>query len=172
MKLQPTIFRNAVISPDQLYRYSLIRRWGLDYSKVAFVLLNPSTADATKDDPTIRRCIRFAQRWGYDGMVVLNIFALRSTDPKILKYHPDPIGPQNREFFLTELVGCGEVICGWGAHGKILGQGDTALKWIRESGHEPKVWKLTKDGQPWHPLYLKSDLMPYTLRKGIQGGYV
>jgi hypothetical protein len=87
-------------------------------------MLNPSTADASQDDPTIRRCIGFARQWGCGRLVVLNLFAFRATDPADLKRAADPVGPENRAWFdrtlVDDLVG-GPVVCGWGVHGAHLG---------------------------------------------------
>ena len=90
-------------------------------------------------------------------MIVLNIFALRSTDPTALTTHPDPIGPENRITFKQNLKWAEMVVCGWGAHGVLNNQGVEALKWIREEGKTPMALKLTKNGQPWHPLYARKD---------------
>lgn len=84
---------SAVISECGSYRYRLERVWEAEKDRVAFIMLNPSTADASKDDPTIRRCIGFAKAWGFGGLIVGNLFALRSTDPKALYGHKDPVGP-------------------------------------------------------------------------------
>ena len=85
----------AEFSPDRVYRYSLWRFWSKNGGYAAFISLNPSTADEHEDDPTIRRCIRYAKDWGYSGLIMLNLFAYRSTNPKRLYTIDDPIGPDN-----------------------------------------------------------------------------
>src|SRR5690348_16099160 len=109
--------RDAVISDCGRYRYSL-SRWGWDErsGRCVFIMLNPSTADASVDDPTIRRCINFAQGWGYGMLEVVNLFAWRATFPKELALAPDPVGPHNGEY-LTRAITIGDItVCAWGRH--------------------------------------------------------
>src|SRR4028119_2392792 len=87
--------RGAIFDPTRTYRYALWRTWDAARPPVAFVLLNPSTADARRDDPTIRRCANFARTWGFGGLEVVNLFAFRATHPTDLKCAADPVGPQN-----------------------------------------------------------------------------
>jgi hypothetical protein len=122
---------------------------------VAFIGLNPSTADETEDDPTIRRCIGFAKRWGFDGMCMLNLFALRATDPNEMKRHPDPVGPDNDECLRRGVHLFSKTVACWGVHGShrnrhygILGLFGLAQLWHLG---------LTQAKQPKHPLYLRSD---------------
>src|SRR4051812_49823510 len=108
---------NAVISACGAYRYVLTRQVGGGVRRATFIMLNPSTADASNDDPTIRRCIGFAQRWGCGQLAVLNLFAYRATDPADLKRASEPVGPENREWFdklLTDDLAIGPVVCGCG----------------------------------------------------------
>jgi len=153
----------AVLSPCQTWRYVLRRRWG-DGPTCGFILLNPSTADEVQDDPTIRRCIGYAKAWGYAGLVLGNIFALRSTDPKALYTAADPVGPDN-DVWLARIAheAGGRIVCGWGAHGAYRDRGRQAVEWLRASGIEPLALKLTGAGQPGHPLYLRADLEPFAL---------
>ena len=171
------IEHNAHISDCGLYRYTLRRKirydtglflqaynFKMEKDLVAFVMLNPSTADAEKDDPTIRRCIDYAQQWGYNELLVLNIFAYRSTDPRKLKSVNDPVGPLNHETFKRKLLDVGEVICAWGNHGSIKVDGaptqsDWALGWIEATGHDPMALrKMAKSGQPAHSFVRTGDL--------------
>jgi hypothetical protein len=148
----------AVVSACGKYRYVLTRRVGPGRRTAAFVLLNPSTADATRDDPTIRRCIGFARRWHCGRLVVLNLFAFRATHPAELKRTDAPVGPRNRAWYRRLLPPRnGVVVCGWGAHGEHRGQAAAVLAWMVELGVEPLALGLTKNGHPRHPLYL-----PYT----------
>lgn len=87
--------KTAIISEDEKYRYQLSRCWDETKPRILFIMLNPSTADANIDDPTIRRVISFAKSWGYGGVYVGNLFAFRSTDPKGLKQIADPVGENN-----------------------------------------------------------------------------
>lgn len=154
---------NAILSDDGLYRYWLERRWG-DGAAVTFVMLNPSTADATQDDPTIRRCIGYAKAWGYNSLVVVNLYALRSTDPKGLWTADDPVGPDNNNWI--QLAACGAyisnapLVAAWGANAKPNRVAD-----VRSLSRMDRLSALglTKAGQPKHPLYLKADLRPVQL---------
>lgn len=121
-----------------------------------FIGLNPSVADETKDDPTIRRCIRFARDWGYDSLCMANLFAFRATKPAEMKQSRDPIGPDN-DLMLKELAhSAGVVVAAWGVHGthkrrdQLVRQRVSGLHYLR----------LTKDGHPGHPLYLPASLRP------------
>lgn len=150
----------ADLSPCGRYRYRLHRTWG-EHPPVAFVMLNPSTADAVQLDPTVRRCIGYAQRWGYGGLIVGNLFALRSTDPAALYTDPEPIGEEN-DAALQEIATTAEcVICAWGKHGALNDRGAQVLAMIRAAGATPQALKLNGDGSPAHPLYLKGDAEPF-----------
>ena len=112
------MIKSAEISPCGLYRYSLTRKWEAWKGTVNFIMLNPSTADAQEDDPTIRRCIGFAKAWGYGGIVVTNLFAYRATNPKELKKVDKPFGEHNHLYQLEAAVISSELtVCAWGAHG-------------------------------------------------------
>lgn len=107
----------AAFSGNREYRYRLWRTWDSATLPALFILLNPSTADETKNDPTVERCERRARTMGFGGLVVANLFALRSTDPKALYSHPDPVGEINDLAILSAAVNAGIIICGWGRHG-------------------------------------------------------
>lgn len=149
--LPETTHRTAVLSEDGLYRYTLTRRWGAG-RPVVFVMLNPSTADAEVDDPTIRRCVGFARREGCGTLEVVNLFAWRATDPLFLPLQSDPVGPHNDEWIRDRVVPAKIVIAAWGARGDLLDRAD-AVKAMLPPG---KTFALgfTKDGHPKHPLYL------------------
>ena len=156
--VQTSLFMHgsAYFSPDRKHRYALFRTWE-EGKQVNFIGLNPSTATETVDDPTIRRCIRFAQAWGYGCLVMTNIFALRSTDPAGLKADA-PVGPENDE----SLVKCAResdlVVCAWGVHGEYLERGKQVETMLREIA-ELRVFDLTRKGFPRHPLYLPKTAM-------------
>lgn len=153
----------ARISDCGLYRYGLVRRWS-DEPALRFVMLNPSTADAKLDDPTIRRCIGFAKREGYGALIVLNLYAYRATDPKALLSCGDPVGPGNDNMLRAHLrssVGVGRpVIAAWGANAKADRVGQVLDLC---PGVDWRCLGTTKDGHPRHPLYVRGDqaLVPF-----------
>lgn len=147
--------RSAVISPCGAYRYRLGRRWG-EGPSVLWICLNPSTADATRDDPTLRRLIGFSRAWGYGGLRLGNLFALRSTDPHELYRAPDPIGPDNDDHLRAMAGGVSLIVAAWGNHGIVRGRGRV----VRSMFPGMKVLGLTKIGEPRHPLYAAGDLTP------------
>lgn len=171
------LYKGAQISGCEQYRYLLWREWrgsgqhwrswgGKDGAgseleepkSCLFVMLNPSTADGEQDDPTIRRCVGFAKRLGYDRLEVVNLFALRATDPAVVLEMTgtrDPIGPRNQEVIANAAFDAGVIICAWGVHGKHIGQDETVKGWLGD--RELYALGLTKDGSPRHPLYVRAD---------------
>jgi hypothetical protein len=147
--------RGAYISPCGRYRYSLWRQWAPG-PMVMFVGLNPSTADARLDDPTIRRCIGFARAWGYCGLMMTNLFAWRSTDPRGMLEADDPTGPDNDRVLLTAHAKAAVTIAAWGCHGTHGGRHNA----VRAMLPRLHYLRLTKDGHPGHPLYLPVSLLP------------
>jgi hypothetical protein len=152
------VAQSAVLSGDGVYRYQLSRTWNASLPKVTFIMLNPSTADAAADDPTIRRCIGFAKYWEMGGIVVGNLFAVRATQPAAMKMAADPVGPDNaahlERICRTAALSGGPVVAAWGAHGNHMKQDETFLGWCWEWDVEPQALRLTKSGAPAHPLYL------------------
>lgn len=140
------------------YRYRL---WRGDPSAPAcvFVMLNPSTADADHDDPTIRRCRDFAYGFGYDRLVVVNLYALRATDPKALWRHPDPVGPRNNAAIADQVSRAGMAVAAWGVHARPA-RVRSVLPILRSAPHGLRALGLTKAGHPKHPLYLRKDCKP------------
>ena len=149
----------AVFSPCERYRYSLRRRIGEGDRAVVCVMLNPSRADAFHNDPTVARCCRYAERWGFGWMEVVNIFGLRSTDPRGLRDVEDPVGPGNQQAILDAVRRADLVVCGWGVHGAYRDRGRDVAALIRRHT-VPHVLGLTRDGHPRHPLYMRADLDP------------
>ncbi|MDW9823680.1 DUF1643 domain-containing protein [Sinorhizobium meliloti] len=149
---------SAISSECGAYRYRLERQWDGEKPNVAFLMLNPSTADASQDDPTIRRCIGFARYWGFGGLIVGNLFALRSTAPKALYDHPDPIGPDNDQHILAIAKSARKIVCAWGTHGALHDRGRQVAE--RLEFLDLVALKVTADGQPGHPLYLAADIQP------------
>ena len=150
----------AELSPCGTYRYNLTREWS-DGQCVAWLMLNPSTADAREDDPTIRRCIGFSKRWGYGRMIVVNLFALRSTDPRALAKNTDPVGVQNDYWITKAMQEARECVCAWGCQqhlttSKLRERPAHTVKMVRE--HVPTACLgYRKDGAPRHPLMLSYD---------------
>jgi hypothetical protein len=144
----------ATFSPDRVYRYALWRELEFFYERqVMFIGLNPSTADETNDDPTVRRCIRFAKTWGFSRMCMTNIFAFRATDPSVMLAAADPVGPENDKFLRECADRSHLIVAAWGNHGGHLYRDQQVLKLI------PKLqcFGKTKSGNPKHPLYLRKD---------------
>jgi hypothetical protein len=151
----------AVIDPTGLYRYSLTRTWEPASGRACFCLLNPSTADATRDDPTLRRCLGYARRWGFGSVEVVNIFALRATDPHELRRARDPIGPRNDAAIRRAARRAALVVAGWGAHGALLDRGDAVRAILaRLADTDIVTLGLTKHAHPRHPLYARADAEP------------
>lgn len=147
---------DAFISDDGKYRYSLFREWNGDLPLVVFVMLNPSTADAEKDDPTIRRCIRFAKDWGYGSLRVVNLFAYRATDPRELLRTDDPVGRDN-SVIVQVWTRSFDTIAAWGGN-PIARHMDPAIRRALENARQLDCLGLTKTGnQPRHPLYVRAD---------------
>lgn len=140
------------------YRYLLTRIWDPAVPPAVFLMLNPSTADALEDDATILRLVRrpngFAHRMGAGGVVVVNLFALRSTDPRALRDHADPVGPLNDAFIRRATAGASTVVAAWGAGGVEHGRGQRIAETLRKRGVRLQCLGMTSTGQPRHPLYL------------------
>ena len=145
------------------YRYLLTRTWDPKVKPLVFLMLNPSTADALEDDPTIRRCTSFAKRECAGGLVVVNLFGLRSTDPRALLHHPDPVGPLNDAFIRQAVAGAHTVIAAWGAAGVQQDRGQTVTAMLARMRAPVQCLGRTSTGQPRHPLYLPKGtvLEPY-----------
>lgn len=160
---------DALISDCGAYRYWLTRLWDDTVAPATFIMLNPSTADASVDDPTIRRCIAFARDWGCGGLRVANLYAYRATDPKAMKRAADPVGPHN-DYHLGALAWeawsrGGPIVAAWGANA-----GPERAAAVRRIKHMDRLTALglTKSGQPRHPLYLRADLTPQPWLDGPQ----
>lgn len=152
---QPVV-RGATISPCGRYRYDLWRTWGPE-PHLLFVLLNPSTADAQRDDPTVRRCIGFARRFGAGGVGIVNLYARRSSDPRDLWHwsEPDPVGPENDEFIGRAASLCDCIVCAWGAFPRATERGRAVYRMLDSA--KVRVLGTTKAGHPRHPLYLPGE---------------
>jgi hypothetical protein len=155
---------DAGFSSDKVYRYWLRRVWDRSKPLAVFVLLNPSTADAFKNDPTAARCEAYARRWGCGGYVIVNLFALRSTDPAGLYTHDDPVGPEADRYLRLFAKDAHYLVCGWGNRGTFRERAAAVLKLLGDVGAEPLCLQMTGTGQPQHPLYLRADLFPSRFR--------
>ncbi|PPB82564.1 hypothetical protein LV82_00502 [Albidovulum inexpectatum] len=149
----------ALYSPCGTWRYRLTRRWGAG-RLVTFILLNPSTATERADDPTLARCVSRARALEAGGVCVVNLFALRATDPRALRQHPDPIGPKTDGVLLRAARQAGMLICGWGNHGALRGRDAQVRSMLQAIGVPLFHLGLTANGQPRHPLYVRLETAP------------
>jgi hypothetical protein len=147
---------DALLSPCAKYRYWLTRTWDDATEPVVFVMLNPSTADAFADDRTIHRCIGFAKVWGHGGIVVVNLFAWRSTDPQGLLLAADPVGERNDAEIEAACLSR-RVIVAWGGNAAAYpSRANKVLKSIRRTAQRVECLGKTKDGYPLHPSRLRA----------------
>ena len=161
---------SAIISDCGEYRYLLTRKFGPNPKFATFIMLNPSTADASENDQTIRKCMGFAKKWGCGSFQVVNLFAVRTRDPAEMKKHPAPHGPANRKHFEDAIRRAkasphgGPIVCAWGNHGLHLRQDLVMLDWLDVQQVATMSITITAKGQPGHPLTLSYDLplIPYT----------
>ena len=158
---------SAVISADELYRYELRRVWDAAKPLLCFTLLNPSTADGSVDDQTVRKCIGFARLLGFGGIVIVNLFAWRTSSPAVLsklvqneQHHASIIGPENRMHLLGAMRAAELVIAGWGVHGTLNGRGRVVAQLAANAGIRLSAIGTTQDGFPRHPLYMPYDSRP------------
>lgn len=160
----------AHFSACGLYRYLLWRRWS-NGPMMMGLMLNPSTADAMDDDPTVHRCRKRAEKLGYGGLIVCNIFALRSTDPaQLYSRGVEPVGEENNDAILFGASAADRILCAWGNHGGHLGRAEAVLGLLEAEGHAGKLVSLgvTKvGGHPRHPLYVAyaDDMIPFEIRR-------
>lgn len=152
------IVTSASISGD--YRYRLGRAWA-GGPTCTFIMLNPSTADADQDDPTIRRCVGFAKALGCGALEVVNLYAYRATNPRDLLRQDERVGPEN-DYWLREAAQYAEaegapLIAAWGAHAE---QWRTQQVLALPGMGRLAALGVTKDGHPRHPLYLPGSARP------------
>lgn len=159
----------AVVSEDRKYRYRLTRSWKRNGDYCTWIMLNPSTADASVNDPTIMKCCRFSEAWGYAGINVVNLFAFRATDFRDMMRAEDPIGPDNDFNLMKTVLTSRRIICAWGNHGRFMGRDQLVLQSLREAKLEIHCLKLNEPkiipggelpGCPAHPLYQRGDCKP------------
>ena len=147
-------FDTAVFSEDRRYRYLLRRRVGESDRQALFIMLNPSKADEERNDPTIRRCIGFARGWGFGNLEVVNLFALMSTNPKVLLKAEDPVGSGNDGAIRTAMRSADLIVLAWGNNGLLHEKRATAVTTMVRKAAQPYCLGLTMKGAPKHPLRL------------------
>ena len=155
----------SINSEDKQYRYLWAAKVSDNTKRCMFLMLNPSIADENRSDPTVTRCMNFARDWGYGSLYVTNLFALRSTDPKMLKFHDDPIGKLNDDTIVEAARDSDIVVCAWGNHGKYLDRSESVVHAMKKEGFSGKLHclGLTKLNQPKHPLYLSKSTVLQSL---------
>ncbi len=158
----PTAGNDAIHNEDRTRRYALFRRWSPG-PRVLWVLLNPSKADEKHNDPTLRRCIAYTQAWGFGGLVVVNAFSIKATDPKDMKASSNPGDDQESDSYILKyadevIAEGGIILCGMGAPASHRGRGRAVVDMLK---HHPLHYLiLTDGGYPGHPLYLSGNLTP------------
>jgi hypothetical protein len=150
----------ATFSPCRRWRYLLWRRWDEAKPVANFLMLNPSTADEVKLDPTCSRARDYAGRWGYGALIVTNIFAFRNTDPNRMKAAKDPVGPGNDAAIVKAARESALVVCAWGNHGSFLERSSAVKALLNKSRIKLHVLRVNANGEPAHPLYLPGRLEP------------
>ena len=150
------IKKTALFSDNRKYRYTLWRTWEYEKGYIVFIGLNPSTADETEGDPTIRRCIGYAKSWGYGSLCMVNLFAFRATNPIDMQIQTDPIGPLNDIYLFDVSKQARIIIAAWGTNGAFLRRDKKVISLIPNLHY----LRLTKNGFPAHPLYLPKVLEP------------
>lgn len=148
----------ASISECRKYRFSLWRFWDDSKPLVCWIMLNPSTADANHDDPTIRKCVEFAKRLGCGGIYVVNLFSYRATNPRDLLKHKGPVGAFDEVCIsLTQDPAVEYVIAAWGRHGEYRQRGNEVKKVLKNECIDLYCLGTCKNGEPKHPL-----MIPYS----------
>jgi hypothetical protein len=148
----------ATFSPCRRWRYLLWRRWDEGKPVANFLMLNPSTADEVKLDPTCSRARDYAERWGYGALIVTNIFAFRNTNPNQMRAARDPVGPGNDAAIVKAARESAIVVCAWGNHGAFLDRSKRVKELLKKN--QLHFLRLNANGEPAHPLYLPGSLKP------------
>lgn len=149
----------ALYSACEAYRFRLSRTWA-EGPRLAFILLNPSTATEARNDATVARCEGRARRAGCGGVDIVNLFAFCATRPAALRAAADPIGPGNEGIVAETAQAAESVVCGWGVHGALCGQGARLHQVLTARGIRLSHLGLTRDGHPRHPLYVGNAVAP------------
>jgi hypothetical protein len=147
----------AKFSRCRKWRYLLWRRWG-EGPVANFLMLNPSTADEVKLDPSCTRARVYAEQWGFGALIVTNLFGWRATDPGEMKAVRDPVGRGNDRAILNAALKSALVVCAWGNHGEHLGRADAVIGLLKKGRIPLYALRLNGGGHPAHPLYLPASL--------------
>lgn len=150
----------ATFDRSRRHRFRLSRVWDPGGPRCCFIMLNPSTADALRLDPTVTRCAGFARDWGCGALEVVNIFALRSTDPSALRTDPHPVGRGNDRAIVEAARAADLVVAAWGTHGEVGGRGEAVRRLLTRAGIPVHALSVTTGGHPGHPLYLPATRRP------------
>ncbi|MGH8692247.1 MAG: DUF1643 domain-containing protein [Burkholderiales bacterium] len=153
----------ATFSRCRRWRYLLWRCWDESKPAANFLMLNPSTADEFRLDPSCTRARRYAERWGYGAVLITNIFGWRATDPEEMKAVKDPVGRGNDRAILRAAREAKIVVCAWGNHGEHMGRGEDVAALLRSNGVRLHLLRKNREGHPAHPLYLPGTLGPAEL---------
>jgi hypothetical protein len=148
----------AVFSSCRRWRYLLWRRWDEAKPVVNFLMLNPSTADELKLDPSCTRARLYAERWGYGALIVTNLFGWRATDPDAMKAVRDPVGRGNDRAILAAAREAAIVVCAWGNHGAHRERSRQVRRLLEKM--DLHALRINGSGEPAHPLYLPGSLEP------------
>lgn len=172
MTAGPPVSATARFDAKRVYRYRLVRRWDSTRPAVAWIMLNPSTATATVDDPTIRRVVCFSRDWGFGSVDVVNLFAQRATHPGELRESPAPVGPGNDEAIVSAVSSADVVMAAWGNHGRLpnpvtgLSRAGEVLELIGNGVVPLRCLGATRQHQPRHPLYMPAVSRPVEFPAG------
>lgn len=153
-------YATATFDATKKYRYRLSRIWEPSLPRLAFCMLNPSTADERVLDPTVRRCWGYAQSWQAGSLEIVNVFAYRSTDPRALKQVADPVGEHNDKAIIAAGQACDLLVVAWGTHAHLHNRAQKVRELLAREQIPAVSLALTKDGQPRHPLYLPAQAWP------------
>lgn len=150
IEIDLTLPKGAIFTEDRRYRYALWRIWSTVRPPMLLIGLNPSYANELKDDPTVTRCIVRAERYGYGGLLMANLYGYVSTDPKELLTNGDTVGELTDHYLKQMISISGRQVCGWGSFKPVVKRAPTVLAMIKE----PYCLGVNQDGQPKHPLYI------------------
>lgn len=160
-KIDPyNIGNGATFSSCAKYRYSLWRTFCFGPRRCVFIMLNPSTADHLTNDRSVAKCEKYARKWGYDSMAVLNLFAWRATDPRKMKKVALPVGPENDAQILEACKDAALVVAAWSNHGRHLNRSLCVRTLLRRAGIKLHALHVNITSEPAHPLYLPYSLKP------------
>jgi hypothetical protein len=152
-----TLLQSGAVICDT-YRYLLYRTWNSIGPQITWIMLNPSTADATADDPTIRRCIHFSREWGFGSLSVVNLFAYRAVSVRDMQAASDPIGPENDTYLLQACKQTSCLLVAWGRDGQYHGRDQEVCKKLLAQGFRLFCLGTNQDGSPKHPLYVRKEV--------------